>query len=116
MTLLQHEREWLCPYDVYMLNGTGPVQCYLHISHFEMQCSGLAVMYAQLRGSICHVKLIWCSGVAWIYYQLTRGSICHVYMCILLYVKLIQCSGVAWISYRLTGGPSAMHIFAFCYM
>ena len=50
--------------------------------------------------SVCHgymcillyVKLIWCSGVAYIYGQLEErmvGSVCHGYMCILLYMKLI---------------------------
>ena len=56
-------------------------------------------------GSVCHgymcillhVKLIWCSGVAYIYGQLKEGvgSVCHGYMFILLYMKLIWCSGVA---------------------
>ena len=111
-------------------------------------------LWSIAQGSICHaymciilyVKLIWCSGVAWIYDWLKGGpsamcicacfymwnlfgvvvlhrsminwrrAICHVYICILLYVKLIWCSGVAWIYDQLVGGPSALGIFAFCYM
>ena len=96
--------------------------------------------------AFCYMwNLVQCSGVAWIYDQLKRspsalgifafcymwnwfivvvlhwsminwwGSICHAYICILLYVKLIWCSGVAWI-YDQLGSPSALGIFAFCYM
>ena len=89
-------------------------------------CSGVAWIYDQLRGgSICHVyicmllyvKLIWCSGIYGSMIDWQGVSICHAYMCMLLYVKLIQCSGVAWIYDQLRGGgPSAMHIFDFCYM
>ena len=56
---------------------------------------GGSIYHAYMCMLLC-VKLIQCSGVAWIYDWLTRG-LCHVYMCILLDVKLMQCSGVAWI-------------------
>ena len=74
-------------------NSTGPVQHYLCISRYKIQCSGVPAIYAQ----------------KW-------GSICLGYMCICLYVKLIWCSGVAWVYDRLMGGPSAIGIFAFIYM
>ena len=37
---------------------------------------------------LLYVKLIWCSGIPYIYGQLKVGSIFPMYMCILLYVKL----------------------------
>ena len=73
---------------------------------------------------LLYVKLLWCSGIPYIYGQLQggtsalsicalcymlhifsvvvfhtsmvnwRGYICPQYMCILLYVKLIWCSGI----------------------
>ena len=42
---------------------------------------------------LLYVKLIWCTGIPYIYGQLEWGYICPKYMCILLYVKLILCSG-----------------------
>ena len=41
---------------------------------------------------LLYVKLIWCSGIPYIYGQLEEGGL--RYMCILLYVKLIWCSGI----------------------
>ena len=62
------------------------------------------------RTSIC--KLIWCSGLAWIYDQL-MGAICHAYMCMLLYVKVVGCSGIAWIYDQLRGVHlSCIHVNA----
>ena len=58
---------------------------------------------------LLYVKLMWCSGITYIYGQLEEGAwyMCILlyidlwsigggpwYMCILLYVKLIQCSGI----------------------
>ena len=81
------------------------------------------------RGSIClgymcillYVKLIQCSGVAWIYGQLEErvGSICHGYMCILLYMKLIWSNGFPEIYGQLEeGGMGSVctGICAFFYM
>ena len=93
---------------------------------------------------LLYVKLIWCSGIPYIYGQLEGGtsalSIClfcymlnlfglvvlhrsmviwrkgHLYMCILLYVKLILCSGIPQIYGQLEGRTSALSICAFCYM
>ena len=65
------------------------------ISPYEMQCSGVAVMYAQLRGVhlplvymwiVPYVKLIWCNGLACTYGQLTGRSICHQYICAFCYM------------------------------
>ena len=44
---------------------------------------------------LSYVKLLWCSGIAYIYCALEEGveSICHGYMCIVLYMKLIWCNG-----------------------
>ena len=54
------------------------------------------------------MKLIWCSGVAYIYCQLEEGvgSVCHGYMCILLYMKLMQCRGLSEIYGQLEEGVS----------
>ena len=80
-------------------------------------------------GSVCHrymcilwyMKLMWCSGVAYIYGQLEEGvgSVCHRYMCILWYMKLMWCSGVCidlWLIGSVGGVSLPMGIFAFCYM
>ena len=93
-------------------NGTGPVQHSLLIAWYKIQCTSVAVIYAQfMGGGICHtymcmlwyVKRIQCSGVGWISDQLPGGSICHTYMCLLLYMKLIWCSGVGGIYDQLRG-------------
>ena len=75
-------------------------------------------LYHRYMCILLYVKLMQCSGVAWIYGRLTGGaSIWFGYMCILLYVKLILCSGVAWIYGQLRGvGPSGLGVCAFCYM
>ena len=44
----EKERGPMCICDVKWWNGTGPVQCYLHISGYEIQCSGVPVIYAWL--------------------------------------------------------------------
>ena len=43
---------------------------------------------------LLYVKLIWCSGIPYIYGQLEEGYICPKYMCDLLYVKRIWCSSI----------------------
>ena len=51
---------------------------------------------------LLYVKLIWCSGIPYIYGQLEGVHLISTghlkmsvkYMCILLYVKLIWCSGI----------------------
>ena len=55
---------------------------------------------------LLYVKLIWCSGIPYIYPQLEEGvgSVCHSYMCILLYMRLMWCSGVAEIYGQLEEG------------
>ena len=69
---------------------------------------------------LLYVKLLWCSGIPYIYAQLEEGvgSVCHGYMYILLYVKLIWCSGFPEIYAQLEEGwgQSAMSICAFFYM
>ena len=62
---------------------------------------------------LLYVKLMWCSGISYIYGQLEEGP---WYMCILLYIKIIQCSGIPYIYGQLEGGTSALGICAFCYM
>ena len=65
---------------------------------------------------LLYVKLIWCSGIPYIYVQLGGEYICPGYMCILLYVKLIWCSGIPQIYGLLEGATSALGICAFFYM
>ena len=59
---------------------------------------------------LLYVKLIQCSGVAYIYGQLEEGvgSVCHRYMCILWYMKLMLCSGVAYIYGQLEEGVGSV--------
>ena len=67
---------------------------------------------------LLYVKLIWCSGVAWIHDWL-MGAICFGYMCIVLYMKLIWCHGFLDIYAQLEEwgwGQSAMGICALCYI
>ena len=93
---------------------------------------------------LLYVKLIWCSGIPYIYDQLEGGisalgtcAFCYMinlfdvvvfhrsmvnwrrgpwYMCIVLYVKLLWCSSIPYICGQLEGGTSALSICAFCYM
>ena len=37
--------------------------------------------------NLLFVKLLWCSGIPYMYGQLEGGYICLKYMCIVLYVK-----------------------------
>ena len=55
---------------------------------------------------LIYVKLLWCSGVAYIYSQLEEGMgpICHGYMYILLYIKSMWCNGFPDIYPRLEEG------------
>ena len=63
---------------------------------YQVWCSGIAGIYSQLGGLVCHgylcivlyMKLIWCHGFAEIYALLEGGSICHRYMCIVLYIYI----------------------------
>ena len=63
---------------------------------------------------LLYVKLIWCSGIPYIYDQMEGRYICPEYMCILLYVKLIWCSGIPYIYGQLEEG--GLGRCAFCYM
>ena len=89
---------------------------------------------------LLYVKLIWCSGIPYIYGQLEEGGLCICtfyymwnlfgvvvfhrsmvdwrrgpwYICILLYVKLIWCSGIPYIYGQLEEG--GLCICTFCYM
>ena len=67
-------------------------------------------------GILLYVKLIWCTGIPYIYGQLEGGYICPKYMCILLYVKRIWCSGIPYIYDQLEGVTSTWSICAFCCM
>ena len=48
-----------------------------------------------------YVKLMWCSGLPWIYGQLEEGGWGQSVM------KIIQCNGLPEIHAQLLGGPSA---------
>ena len=74
--------------------------------------NGIVVFHTSMvswRGYICpkymciliYVKLIWCSGIPQIYFQLEKGG--PWYMCILLYVKLLCCSGFPYMHGQLDG-------------
>ena len=52
---------------------------------------------------LLYVKLIWCTGIPYIYCQFEWGSICPKYMCIVLYVKCIWCNGIPYIYGQLKG-------------
>ena len=94
---------------------------------------------------LLYVKLIWCSGIPYIYGQLEGGistlgicGFCYMlnlfgvvvfhtsmvnwkrggpwYMCIVLYVKLLWCNSIPYIYGQLEGSTSALSICAFCYM
>ena len=50
---------------------------------------------------VVYVKLIWCSGLPWIYAQLEEGWGQSV-------MKLIQCSGLTWIYGQLEEGVGSV--------
>ena len=57
---------------------------------------------------------VWCGGIAGIYAQL-GGSICHGYMCIVLYLKLIWCNGFTDIYGSLeAGGVYLPWVYVYC--
>ena len=64
---------------------------------------------------LLYVKVIWCSGIPYIYGQLEGRYICPKYMCILLYVESYS---VKWYSIDLwsIGRRGGLGICAFCYM
>ena len=75
-------------------------------------------MYPQYMYIMLHVKVIWCNGIPYIYFQLEWGYMYPTYMYILLYVKLMWCHGISEI-YLLSigvGGRCILSICAFCYM
>ena len=51
-------------------------------------------MFPQYLCIMLYVKVIWCNGIPYIYFQLEWGYMYHQYMCILLYVTLMWCNGV----------------------
>ena len=76
-------------------------------------------MYAQYMSILLYVKLIWCHGIQWNYFQLEWGYMYSQYMCIILYVKLIWCNGIQQIYCELEvwgGGRCILSICIFCCM
>ena len=63
---------------------------------------------------LLYVKLIWCSGIPYIYDQMEGRYICPEYMCILLYIKLIWCSGIQYIYGQLGEGALVYVHSAIC--
>ena len=123
----ERERGPMCICDVKCWkwrNGTGPVQWYLCISQYEIQCSGLAVIYAWLMGGpsvmhICPCFYMWnLFGVVVLHGSMINWqggpSDMHIcacfYMWKLLGVVVLHGSMIDW------WGASAMHICAFFYM
>ena len=80
---------------------------------------GGGYIWQRYMSMLIYVKLLWCSGVAYINCQLEEGvgSICNGYMCMLLYMKPMWCNGIPEIYAQLEEGwgQSAMGISAFCY-
>ena len=63
------------------------------------------------------MKLIWCSGLTWIYGQLEEGvgSICHGYMCIVVYMNLcgVMVFQTSMLDYRM-GGVNLPWVYVHC--
>ena len=81
------------------------------VFHRSIVSSSGEYMYLQYMCIMLYVKVIWCNGIPYIYFQLEWGYMYPPYMYILLCVKLMWCNGISEIYCQLEWGVDVSSVY-----